>query len=111
MRDFAHNGRMGYVRSTIARVVLSAIGVAGSWALSMPVMALSHEQWLMALARFVEWPAGVVDATLVVCQHADAAALDLDGKLVRGLTLRVQHVDRPGKLDGCHIYSALSIDE
>ena len=102
---------MGCGRSTFARVVMSAIGLLGGWALSMPVAALSHEDWLTAFVRFVEWPAGAVDGTVVVCQPVGAAALDLDGKQVRGLTLRVRRVERIGGLIGCHLYSALSTDE
>lgn len=102
---------MGCTRSTFASVVLSAVGLLGGWALSMPVMALSHEDWLTAFVRFVEWPAGAVDGTLVVCQPVGGAALDLDGKQVRGLTLRVRRVERVGSLIGCHIYAALLIDE
>ena len=108
---FAQNGRMGCVRTSFARVVLSAVALAGSGALSMPVIALSNEEWLTAFVRFVEWPTVAADATLVVCQHADTAALDLDGKQIRGLTLRVRRVDRPAHIEGCHIYAALSVAE
>lgn len=110
-RHFAQNDSMRCVRSTFARVVLSAIGLLGSWALSMPVDALSHEDWLTAFVRFVERPAGAVDGNLVVCKPVGTAALDLDGKQVRGLTLRVRRVERVDCLIGCHIYAALSIDE
>lgn len=66
----------------------------------------------MAFVRFVEWPAPATASagatTLQVCQPADGPALDLQGKQVRGLTLRVLRVNQPGQLAGCQVFTALS---
>ena len=64
----------------------------------------------MAFVRFVEWPASAitVDSTLVICVPTDAPTLELQGKLVRGLTLHVLRVSKPRDIDGCHVFSALS---
>lgn len=102
---------MFFVRSIRARKLLSAIGLVSAAALSMPAVALSPEEWLIAFVRFVDWPAPLPDNTLMICQHQESPALDLDGKQVRGLKLQVRRVAQPRRLDGCHVYSALSDNE
>lgn len=92
-------------------MLLSAIGLVVGWTWSLPVAALSHEEWLIAFVRFVDWPAPLPDNTLVICLHQDSPALDLDGKQVRGLKLQVRRVAQPRRLDGCHVYSALPHSE
>lgn len=64
----------------------------------------------MAFVRFVEWPATAITAegTLVICVPTDAPTLELQGKLVRGLTLHVLRVSKPRDIDRCHVFSALS---
>ncbi len=98
---------------TLARFAQSiATGVA-VFVLSAPVAALSHEEWVSAFVRFVEWPipASIIDGPLVVCQGHDAPALALDGRQVRGLTLKLRRVVRPQELAGCHVYAAFAGDE
>ena len=91
-------------------MLLSIFGVVGASVMSAPASALSHEEWVMAFVRFVEWPAPSVgaDNTLVICQPTDAPALELEGKQVRGLTLQVVRVSKPRDMDRCHVFSALS---
>ena len=106
----------GYLRDlrfTLARFALSVATGVGVCALSMPVCALSHEEWVSAFVRFVEWPvpASIIDGPLIVCQQKDAPALGLDGRQVRGLTLKVRRVARPQLLAGCHLYVTFSGDE
>lgn len=100
-------------RSTLARLALTATTCLGISAMAMPVAALSHEEWVSAFVRFVEWPvpASVIDGPLVVCQHRDAPALALDGQQVRGLTLKVRRVVRPQHLVGCHMFASFAGDE
>lgn len=64
----------------------------------------------MAFVRFVEWPAAanIVDSTLVICVPTDTPTLELQGKLVRGLTLQVVRVSAPREINRCHVFSALS---
>ena len=99
-----------YPRSTLTRLARSVMSCFGVCALSMPVMALSQEEWVSAIVRFVEWPVpvSVIDGPLVVCQKHASPALELDGKQVRGLTLTVRRVALPRQLVGCHIYAELA---
>ena len=76
-----------------------------------PAAALTHEEWITAFVRFVDWPTPPPDAALTVCLQHDAPALDLDGKQVRGLNLKVRRVVRGRQLMGCHVYAALAGDE
>ena len=89
---------------------MSCFGVC---ALSMPVMALSQEEWVSAFVRFVEWPVpvSVIDGPLVVCHKHGSPTLELEGKQVRGLTLKVRRIAGPKELVGCHIYSELAVDD
>jgi hypothetical protein len=86
--------------------------VARARSVSVAAVTLSHEEWVMALVRFVDWPVdtrpAIVDNSLVVCQPADATPLDLSGRQVRGLTLQRLTVTKPSELDRCHVFSALS---
>ena len=93
-----------------ARMLLSIIAVVGASVMSAPASALSHEEWVMAFVRFVEWPEPSVgaDNTLVICQPTALPALDLHGKHVRGVTLQVVRVASPGDVDRCHIFWALA---
>ena len=93
-----------------ARMLLAIVGVVGASVMSAPASALSHDEWVMAFVRFVEWPAASMgaDKTLVICQPTDAPAHDLQGKQVRGLTLQVLQISKPRDLDRCHVFSALS---
>lgn len=101
---------MGRDFALTARMLLSTFAVAGALVMPAPASALSHEEWVMAFVRFVEWPAPSVgaDNTLVICQPIDVPALDLHGKQVRGLILQVIRVARPGDVDRCHVFSALA---
>lgn len=106
----------GYCRDLrihFARFASFCATAVGVCALSTPVAALSHEEWVSAFVRFVEWPvpASIIDGPLVVCQQSDAPRLVLDGRQVRGLTLKVRRVSTPQHLAGCHVYAAFSGDE
>ena len=92
------------------RALLCTFGVVGASIMASRADALSHEEWVLAFVRFVEWPAPAVgaDNTLVVCLPTDAPTLDLQGKQVRGLTLLVLRVAKPREIDRCHVFSALS---
>ena len=92
------------------RMLLSVFAVFGASVMFAPANALSHEEWVMAFVRFVEWPAPSVGAenTLVICQPTAVPALDLHGKQVRGVTLHVIRLASPGDVDRCHIFSALA---
>ena len=107
----AHNDSMFHPPTLTARLALSAIGVIGASLISMPSAALSHEEWITAFVRFVDWPAPAPETTLIVCQQQGMPALELDGKQIRGLTLRIRRVNQPRELDGCHLYAALSGSE
>lgn len=100
---------MSRVCIIVVRLLLSLFGVTGASAISAPANALSHEEWVTAFVRFVEWPATAISAenALVICVPTDAPTLELEGKLVRGLTLRVVRVPRPRDIDRCHVFSAL----
>jgi hypothetical protein len=92
------------------RKLLAIIGLVGASVISAPAGALSHEEWVMAFVRFVEWPAPSIapDNTLLVCQPADAPPLDLQGRQVRGLTLQVVRITKPREMEHCHLFSALA---
>jgi len=97
-----------------ARMLLSAIpivGLVGVSVMSAPAVALSHEEWLMALVRFVDWPTPPADNTLAICQPFDAPLLVLPNSQVRGLTMRVVRVSTPQQVNRCHVFSALSMKE
>jgi len=84
------------------------MGVMLALVMANPACALSHEEWVVAFVRFVEWPQPLADGALVICQHPDTPALDLEGKQVRGLTLQVVRVATVRDLDRCHLFAALS---
>jgi hypothetical protein len=101
------------------RVFIPVVSMMLFWhetarAQTLPVasVALSHEAWVMALVRFVDWPTdsrpAIVDNTLVVCQPSDAVPLEVHGKQVRGLSLQRLVVTKPSEIDRCHVFSALS---
>jgi hypothetical protein len=103
----------------MSRALIYAICMLLPWpeaararAVSVAAVSLSHEEWVMAMVRFVDWPAdarpAITDNTLVVCQPADAVPLDIGGRQVRGLTLQRLAVSKPAELDRCHVFSALS---
>ncbi len=94
----------------IALVAFNVIGI-GATLISTPAAALSHEEWVVAFVRFIDWPAPEPDTTLVVCQHPETPALLLDGKLVRGRTTQVRRVLHTRELDSCHAFVAFSGDE
>ena len=94
----------------IALVAFSVIGI-GAALISTPAAALSHEEWVVAFVRFIDWPAPEPDTTLVVCQQPETPALLLDGKLVRGRTTQVRRVSDTRELDSCHAFVAFSGDE
>ncbi len=101
------------LRITLARFAAYVATAVGVCALSTPVAALSHEEWVSAFVRFIEWPvsASIIDGPLIVCQQSDAPELALDGRQVRGLTLKVRRVAAPQNLAGCHVYAAFSGNE
>ena len=96
------------VLTIVLRFVLPAIAVS---LMSTPTAALSHDEWVTAFIRFVDWPTPAAEATLTVCQQHDTPALELEGRQVRGLKLKVRRVVRPRELVGCHVYVALASDE
>jgi hypothetical protein len=82
--------------------------------LAAPAWAAATEAELKAafiynFAKYVDWPAAVLDATpgvLTLCQVGERDALfdalsDLDGKLVRNRGLRVRNVPRHDNLKNC----------
>ncbi len=107
------SGHLRGLRATLSRFAIFVATAVGVCALSAPVAALSHEEWVSAFVRFVEWPipASIIDGPLIVCQQNGAPALALDGLQVRGLTLKLRRVVRPQQLAGCHVYVAFSGSE
>lgn len=101
------------LRITLARFAAYVATAVGVCSLSTPVAALTHEEWVSAFVRFIEWPvpASIIDGPLIVCQQKDAPVLELDGRQVRGLTLKVRRLARPQLLVGCHLYVTFSGDE
>jgi YfiR/HmsC-like len=91
-------------------MLLAIFGVVGALVMSPPVSALSHEEWVMAFVRFVDWPTAAIgtEHTLVICVPTDAPALDLQGKQIRGMTLQVLRVAQPREINRCHVFSALA---
>lgn len=100
------------VSSIALRLTLAALNVIGMGAalVSTPVAALSHEEWVVAFVRFIDWPAPEPDTTLVVCQPPEKPALLLDGKLVRGRTTQVRRVAETRELESCHAFVAFAGD-
>ncbi len=99
---------MSRANAITTRMLLSIIGVIGASVMSSPSLALSHEEWVIAFVRFVEWPAAIEDNALVVCQPPETPTLELEGKQVRGLTLQVVRMTKPRDLDRCHVFVAMS---
>lgn len=91
-----------------ARWLISILGVIAATVMTTPAHALSHEEWVMAFVRFVEWPTSPTDNALIVCQPPDTPSLDLDGKQVRGLTLQVLRITTARELDRCQLLAMLS---
>jgi len=91
-----------------ARRLLAIMGVVTASVITNPANALSHEEWVMAFVRFVEWPTSPTDNALVVCQPPDTPTLDLEGKQVRGLTLQVLRVATARELDRCQLFAMLA---
>ena len=104
---------MNRVSSVVRRIALSAFSVIGVGAtlVSTPAAALSHEDWVVAFVRFVDWPTPGPETTLIVCQSPETPALLLDGKQVRGLTIQVRRMARPHELEGCHAFVAFVGEE
>lgn len=100
---------MSRVFVIIVRKLFFWCSVVGISVISAPALALSHEEWVMAFVRFVEWPPTSMgpDSTLIVCQPQGAPALDLQGRQVRGLTLQVLRVSKPRDMEACHVFSSL----
>lgn len=82
--------------------------VVGASVTSFPALALSHEEWVMAFVRFVDWPVPPEGNTLVICQPPNALPLELHGKQVRGFTLQIVRIKLPRETERCHVFSALS---
>jgi YfiR/HmsC-like len=101
------------IHRSLVRLARSVATAACIGSLSLPAAALSHEEWVSAFVRFVEWPvpASIIDGPLVVCHQHNAPALALDGQQVRGLTLKVRRLMRPQHLAGCHIFASFAGDE
>ena len=99
---------MSRVLTKVLRLILPAVVVS---LMSTTAAALSHEEWVTAFVRFVDWPTPTTDTTLTVCQQHDTPTLELDGRQVRGLKLKVRRVVHPRELVGCHVYAALASDE
>jgi hypothetical protein len=95
----------------IVQSIRTMIGLAAVSVMCAPAVALSHEEWVMAFVRFVEWPVPSTDQSLAVCQPLDSPALALQGAQVRGLTLQVLRVSKPRDVDRCHVFSALAMPE
>ncbi len=95
----------------VTRVVLSIMGVVGATVMAAPACALSHEEWVMAFVRFVDWPAPPKDDMLLVCQPLNAPPLALQGAQVRGLKLQVVRVSQPRDVDRCQVFSGLALRE
>lgn len=91
--------------------VVSVVGCVGVSGMSAPANALSHEQWLAALVRFVDWPVPPADNVLIVCQPPDAPSLLLNSSQVRGLTMQAVRVATPRDVSRCHVFSAVSMKE
>lgn len=91
-----------------ARRLLAIMGVIAASVSTYPANALSHEEWVMAFVRFVEWPTSPTDNALVVCQPPDTPSLELDGKQVRGLTLQVLRISTARELDRCQLFAMLA---
>lgn len=96
------------VSTIVMRVVLL---IAALFPVAASATALSHEEWITAFVRFVDWPTPSPDATLTVCLQHDTPALELEGRQVRGLSLKVRRVVRARELSGCHVYAALASEE
>jgi YfiR/HmsC-like len=90
------------------RWVMIVIGLCAAATESRSAHALSNEEWVMAFVRFIDWPAPNAEKTLVVCHPADSPALELDGQLVRGLTVRVQRIMRPQEIESCQVFAAMA---
>ena len=70
------------VLAITARMLLSIFGVVGASVMSAPASALSHDEWVMAFVRFVEWPA----ASMGVESHGPVTvAADLGPAIKRGI--------------------------
>jgi hypothetical protein len=92
----------------IASRVVSIMILFSSSVMSTTVLALSHEEWVLAFARFVDWPTPAPEKTLVVCQPPDTPTLALQGQQLRGLTVEVTRIRLPRELDRCHVFVALA---
>ena len=104
---------MSCVSSVAVLVVSSVTAVFGVGATFMttPVAALSHEEWVVALVRFIDWPNPTPETTLVVCQPPETPPLLLDGRQVRGLTIRVRRMVYLRELDSCDVFVAFASEE
>lgn len=103
-------GVLGFI-VRIQQSLRTIIGLACVSVVCAPAVALSHEEWVLAFVRFVEWPMPPADHSLAVCQPLDSPALALQGAQVRGLTLQVLRVSKPRDVDRCQVFSALSMQE
>jgi hypothetical protein len=65
--------------------------------------ALSHEQWITAFLRFVDWPVNSISNVLTVCYLPSATPLVLDDLSVRGIVLKARPVATPRESGPCNV--------
>jgi YfiR/HmsC-like len=63
---------------------------------------MTESDWIVAIARFVEWPNTDL-RDLIVCSPPRARALTLGNRFVRGLRLVEKHVRNPEDTKSCHV--------
>jgi YfiR/HmsC-like len=95
-------------RSRLAIVTL--LGLVASVAINAQpraVSPMSEADWIIAVARFVEWP-NTERRDLIVCSPPAGSALMLDNKFVRGLRVVEKRVKKLADAKSCHVLALFS---
>jgi YfiR/HmsC-like len=101
------------LRCVLFRSVHVAIGLilsAATLSLHQPAHAvapLSDAEWVVAVARFVEWPNTAL-RDLVVCSPPSGVPLMLDNKFVRGLRIVEKRIKNVSDVSSCHMLALFS---
>jgi YfiR/HmsC-like len=91
-------------------VIFTLVGLFASPAInasSSAVTPMSEADWIVAVARFVEWPNTEL-RDLIVCSPPSGASLMLDKKIVRGLRVVEKRVKKLADAKSCHVLALFS---
>jgi YfiR/HmsC-like len=88
------------------RLVLAMVAMHSS-AVESASAPMNDTEWIIAIARFVEWP-NIEQRELIVCSPPRAETLMLSDKMVRGLRVIQRRIKTPEDAKYCHVLALFS---